>query len=105
MDRRPERAPLVAGAAAGGWLLLAALSVLESVRSKALVARAARVGAALGSQSLVQLCLFFSAPFFARAAAVPAHWGFVAVVVAAGVGPLGGPPRAAAPRDPPLAAP
>jgi Family of unknown function (DUF5924)/Protein of unknown function (DUF2914) len=84
MDRRPERAPLVALAAAAGWLLLALLAVLESARRKALVHRAARLGAAMGSQSLVQLCLFFSAPFFFRAAAIPAHWVFVALLLAAG---------------------
>jgi hypothetical protein len=83
MDRRPERAPLIALAAAAGWLLLAALSVLEAVSSRALVARAARFGAAFGSQSLLQLCLFFSAPFFIRAAAVPAHWGFVGLLLVA----------------------
>ena len=84
MDRRPERAPLVALAAAAGWLLLALLAVLESARRKALVHRAARFGAAMGSQSLVQLCLFFSAPFFFRAASIPAHWAFVALLLAAG---------------------
>jgi hypothetical protein len=83
MDRRPERAWLIALAAAMGWLLLAALSILEAASSRALVARAARFGAAFGSQSLLQLCLFFAAPFFIRAAAIPAHWGFVGVVVAA----------------------
>jgi hypothetical protein len=84
MDRRPERAPLVALAAAAGWILLAMLAILESARRKALVHRAARFGAAMGSQSLVQLSLFFSAPFFMRAAAIPAHWGFVALIVVAG---------------------
>jgi hypothetical protein len=85
MDRRPERAPVVAIAAAAGWLLLALLAVLESARRKhGLVHRAARVGAAIGSQSLAQLCLFFAAPFFIRAAAIPAHWVFVALICAAG---------------------
>jgi hypothetical protein len=85
MDRRPERAPLVALAAACGWLLLALLAILDSARKKkALVHRAARLGAAMGSQSLVQLCLFFSAPFFLRAAAIPAHWAFVGVLLCAG---------------------
>jgi hypothetical protein len=83
MDRRPERAPVVALAAAGGWLLLAALALLESVASHALLARAARFGAAMGSQSLMQLCLFFSLPFFVRAAEMPAQWGFVGLLVAA----------------------
>src|SRR5438874_2168270 len=71
-------------AAAAGWLLLALLAVLESARRKALVHRAARFGAAMGSQSLVQLCLFFSAPFFFRAASIPSHWAFVALLLAAG---------------------
>ena len=100
MDRRPERAPLVALAAAAGWLLLAALSILESAASRTRLARAARVGAALGSQSLAQLCLFFSAPFFARAAAIPAHWAFVAVVAAAGAVTLWTPLSEAALRHP-----
>ncbi len=100
MDRRPERAPLVALAAAAGWVLLALLAILESIRSRGLVARAARLGAAMGSQSLVQLCLFFSAPFFARAASIPAHWAFVAVVAAAGLVTLWTPLSEAALRHP-----
>jgi hypothetical protein len=84
MNRRPERAPLVALAAAGGWLLLMALGLLNAAPSKHVVARAARLGAALGSQSMLQLCLFFAAPFFARAATLPSHWIFVALVCAAG---------------------
>jgi hypothetical protein len=85
MDRRPERAPLIAMAAAGGWVLLALLAMLESWRSKALLARAARLGASMGSQSLVQLSLFFSIPFYYKAASIPAHWGFLGLVGAAGV--------------------
>jgi hypothetical protein len=88
MDRRPERAPVVALAAGVGWILLAVLAVLEAAASKALVARAARLGAAIGSASVVQLCLFFATPFFARAAALPVHWAFVAVVAAAGAATL-----------------
>ena len=85
MDRSAQRAPAIAIAAAGGWLLMALLSILESVRSNALVARAARAGAAMGSQSMVQLCLFFSAPFYARASSIPAHWVFVGVIALAGL--------------------
>ncbi len=73
MSREPERAPLIAVAAAGGWLLLCALELLNAVASRTLVARAARTGATLGLQSMLQLCLFFSLPFFARASAMPAH--------------------------------
>src|SRR5262249_20112307 len=100
MDRRPERAPLVALAAAGGWALLAVLTLPEAGRSKALVPRAARLGGSLGSPSLVQLCLFFSAPFFARAAAIPAHWAFVGVVMGAGVVTLWSPLSDAALKHP-----
>jgi hypothetical protein len=102
MNRKPERAPLVALAASGGWLLLAALAILESATSKA--GRAARVGAALGSQSLVQLCLFFSAPFFARAAAIPSHYVFVAIVGVAGAITLWTPLSEATIRHPILGA-
>ncbi len=90
MDRRPERAWLVAAAAAGGWLVLAAFAVLDGLeprrlsRNQALAARAAQFSTVFGTQSLMQLCLFFSLPFFARASAVPAHYAFVAVIAAAG---------------------
>src|SRR5262252_1793394 len=100
MDRRPERAPLIAIAAAGGWLLLSIASVLQSVRSKKLLARAARWGAALGSQSLVQMSLFFAAPFFYRAASIPAHWVFVGAIGVAGVVTLWTPLAEAAMRHP-----
>ncbi len=83
MSREPERAPLIAVAAAGGWLLLCALELLNDVASRTLAARAARTGATLGSQSMLQLCLFFSLPFFARASAMPAHWLFVALLAVA----------------------
>jgi uncharacterized protein DUF5924/DUF2914 family protein len=105
MDRRPERAPVVAIAAAGGWLLMALLSILESMRSKAVVARAARAGAAMGSQSMVQMCLFFSAPFFGRAASIPAHWVFVGIIGVAGLITLWSPLVDATMRHPIFGAP
>jgi hypothetical protein len=71
---------------------------LQSWRSKALVARAARLGASLGSQSLVQLSLFFSAPFYYKAASIPAHFGFLGAVAAAGLVTLWGPLAEAALR-------
>jgi hypothetical protein len=102
MNRKPERAPVIALAASGGWLLLAALAILESATTKA--ARAARLGAALGSQSLVQLCLFFSAPFYLRAAAIPSHYVFVAIVGLAGAITLWTPLSEALIRHPVLGA-
>ena len=105
MDRSTERAPLIAIAAAGGWLLLALLSLLEGMRSRALLARAARAGAALGSQSMVQLSLFFSLPFYFRAASIPAHWGFIGVIALSGLVTLWSPLLDSAMRHPIFGAP
>jgi hypothetical protein len=105
MDRTEKRAPLIAIAAAGGWLLMVLLSILESARSQALLARAARAGAALGSQSMVQMCLFFSAPFYARASSIPAHWAFVGVIALAGLLTLWSPLLDSAMRHPVAGAP
>ena len=103
MDRRPERAPIIAIAAAAGWLLLSIASVLQSIRSKALVARAAKWGAALGSQSLVQMSLFFAVPFFykaTRASSILGHWVFVGIICVAGLITLWTPLSDAAMRHP-----
>ena len=105
MDRTERRAPIIAMAAAGGWLLMVLLSILESMRSQALLARAARAGAAMGSQSMVQLCLFFSAPFFARASSIPAHWAFVGVIALAGLVTLWSPLMDSVMRHPVAGAP
>src|SRR5690349_10633144 len=108
MDRRPARAGLVALAAATGWLVFLALALLERVDRarlsprRAWLARAAHWSAALGTQSLVQWCLFFAIPFYARAAAVPAHWAFVAFLGAVAALTLW-PPLAAAILRRPLA--
>jgi hypothetical protein len=87
MDRRPTRAWLVAIAAGAGWILLAAFMLLDRVDHARLrgrtagLARAAHLAASFGAQSLVQWCLFFAIPFYARAAAIPAHWAFVGVLL------------------------
>lgn len=89
MDRRPERARVIALAAVAGWLVLAVFALLDGLdvarltRFESWVARIARFSTAAGAQSLIQLCLFFSLPFYARAVAVPAQVGFVALLAAA----------------------
>jgi hypothetical protein len=98
MDRRPERAPTIALAAAGGWLLLTLVALLESTRSK--VGVVARAGAAMGTQSLLQLCLFFAAPFYYYAAAMPGHWVYVGMLGVAGLVTLWTPLGNAAMRHP-----
>ena len=109
MDRRPERARLIAVAAVAGWLALGVLTLLEGIdvarlpRSGAWLARAARASTAVGAQSMIQLCLFFSLPFYARAAAVPAQLGFIAVLLAAAVVTLWTPLCSALMRRPALA--
>lgn len=86
MNRRPERAWMIAVAAGVGWAVLGAFAVLDAVdvarlpKRLALAARAARATAEYGTQSLIQLCLFFSVPFFVKALAVPAHVAFIALV-------------------------
>jgi hypothetical protein len=93
MDRRPERAWMVALAAGAGWLALGAFALLDRVaraahaeeRPRSWLARAAHASASLGAQSLLQWCLFFAVPFYAQAAATTLHWGFVALLVVAGL--------------------
>jgi hypothetical protein len=106
MDRRPERAWVVALAAGAGWILLGALSILGGVdvarlpERAQLVAKAAHLSARAAVQSLMQLCLFFALPFFVEAAAVPAHAPFVALLVLAAGATLWDPLYFAALRQP-----
>lgn len=91
MDRRPERAWLIAAAAGGGWIVLSLFGLAQGIDPERLrgraawLGRAARFSTAAGAQSLIQMCLFFSAPFYVRASVSPWHWGFVAVLVGASV--------------------
>jgi hypothetical protein len=91
MNRRPERAWLIAAAAGAGWIVLSLFGLAQGIdparlRGRAAwLSKAARFSTAAGAQSLIQMCLFFSAPFYVRAAATPAHWGFVAVLIAASI--------------------
>jgi hypothetical protein len=91
MNRSPERAWLVVGAAAGAWFLVMALAVLGTLdpeRLPALHGRLVKLGLAsapLATQSLVQLALFFAFPFYARAATWTAgHALFLGALAAAG---------------------
>ncbi len=70
MDRRPENAWMIATSAVGMWLLLGAFVFLGSLDAdqlegkKAVFAKVVSFSALVGSQSLVQLCLFFALPFY-----------------------------------------
>jgi len=109
MDRRPERARLIAAAAVAGWLALGMVALFDGMelarlpRFGAWLARTARASTAMGAQSLIQLCLFFALPFYVRAAAVPEQYGFVAVLGAAAAVTLWTPLCAAVLRRPALA--
>lgn len=89
MDRRPGRAWIVAAAAGSGWLLVSTFAALGAIdperlgRRRRFLAKAARASAAWGAQAVMQLCLFFSAPFYARALAVPAHAPFLGLIAVA----------------------
>jgi hypothetical protein len=106
MDRSPRRAWLVALAAGGGWLLLGACALVERVdgarlgRFGALLVKALRGSTFFAAQSLMQLCFFFALPFFVQATAVPAHWPFVALLIAASLLTLWDPLHAASVRHP-----
>jgi hypothetical protein len=69
MERRPERAGLIVVAALGAWGALLGFVVIsrfaEEKRHAAL--HAVRLGSLYTVQGAVQLCLFFTAPFFLRA--------------------------------------
>jgi hypothetical protein len=110
MNRRPERAWLIAAAAGAGWLVLGAGAILQGIdpkrlaKRRAMVAHAARFSMRAAAQSLVQLCIFFSVPFFVRASSVPAHFVFDAVLIFVGALTLWDPLYAALLDRPPAGA-
>jgi hypothetical protein len=89
MNRKPERAWLIAAAAGAGWIALTLYGLAQGLDPEKLRGRAkwlgrlARFSTKAGAQSLIQTCLFFCVPFYARAASTPAHFGFVAALVLA----------------------
>jgi hypothetical protein len=97
MDRSPERARLIAIAAVVGFVALGAFALLEGVdvgrmsRVGGWLARAARASAMMGAQSVIQLCLFFTAPFYLRAVTVNAHWVFMGLLGVAALATLWSP--------------
>lgn len=87
MDRSPRSAWMVAAGALVGWGALAGLALLHRFeperlpRLQALMVHAARFGSIAANQSLLQLTLLFSLPFYFRAAVFgPAHLGFLVVL-------------------------
>lgn len=93
MERSPERAGYVVAAALGAWFLVALGAVVGSLDAERLpevYQRAVRWGlasAVIASQSLVQLCLFFSLPFYVRAASLTVGHGvfFAALLLVIGL--------------------
>jgi hypothetical protein len=110
MNRRPERAWLIASAAGAGWLVLGAAAILQGIdpkrlaRHRKLVHHAARFSMRAAAQSLVQLCIFFSVPFFVRASSVTGHYVFDALLITVGALTLWDPLYSAILDRPPLGA-
>ena len=73
MDRGPDRALAVAVAAAGAWVLLIALALLHRLetdpesRGQARLLAGLRFSSLTATQSVLQLALFFSLPFYWKA--------------------------------------
>ena len=86
MDRGPKRGTVVAAAAVGMWLVLLVQRWVANMnapgRTLARMIWLARRSSLMATQSLVQLTLFFSLPFYARAADLhePAHVVFLSVL-------------------------
>ena len=90
MDRSESQGPLVAAAAAGSWLVFVLVSILHrptldaTPQSSGRWHKLLRFGSTAASQSLLQLPLFFSAPFYFDACVfTPLQTAFAAVFVLA----------------------
>ncbi len=91
MDRRPERAPLIAIAAGVGWFVLSGgllagkLITNRLEKRRELAERLVAFSHFAGMQSITQLCIFFSFPFYVRAASLRLdHAVFLGLVALAG---------------------
>jgi hypothetical protein len=87
MDRGEDQGSLIVGSAALGFVALVVLGISHRPRASELPTRRAQVhglvrfASAASSQSLVQTCLFFSAPFYLQASAfTPAQCVFLAAL-------------------------
>jgi len=90
MDRSESQGPLVAAAAAGSWLVFVVVSIVHRPAKEVLEAspgrfhKLLRFGSTAASQSLLQLPLFFSAPFYFEACVfTPLQTGFAVLFVIA----------------------
>jgi hypothetical protein len=91
MDRRPERAPMVALAAGIGWFAVSAILVAGKLvvrrleKRRALAEKLIELSHYTGMQSITQLCVFFSFPFYFQAASLRIdHTVFLALLVGVG---------------------
>jgi hypothetical protein len=92
MDRGPQRAPWIAGAALASWLMLMVRqrlvqrSTSESAAGVGTVLQLARFSTLLATQSLIHLSVYFALPFYFAALALdPGHLAFAALLVAMAV--------------------
>lgn len=93
MDRGPERAPWIAGAALASWVTLMVRLRLTRRRSQppaaglgAALGRIARFSTLLATQSLIHLLVFFAVPFYLAATTLdPGHLAFAALLGAMAV--------------------
>ncbi len=86
LDRRPERAWLVVVALVFGWLLVLVYGLVQHAARSGRLGKLwelGAVGAQMGTQSMLQLALFFVTPFYLRASSGWGHYVFdVALVIA-----------------------
>ena len=81
MNRKPERAWLVAVAVGVGWLFLAGAVLLQRRPTAHVHGRLVRYSATAGTQGLMQMTLFFVLPFYwLSAAPILAHRVFLGVL-------------------------
>jgi hypothetical protein len=89
MDRRPERAPFVALAAGIGWFAVSAILIAGKVivprldRRRALAEKLIEFSHYSGLQTITQLCVFFSFPFYLQAASLRVDHAIFLVLLAA----------------------
>lgn len=83
LDRRPERAWVVVVALVAGWLLVLIYGLLRHAEPASKLGKLGVAGAQMGTQSMLQLALFFVTPFYLRASNGWGHYVFDAVLILA----------------------